>query len=122
MFQLLSLSIVLTLAVAPTAALLCEARCEPAVAASTGCHHEEVSGTSSAVQPYCCEDCGAQAAGVVLFVADDLRHSLSAPPTDLVILTRRYFLIGSTFDPRFGGEPRSQPSLKTHLLPYVLRI
>jgi hypothetical protein len=121
-FRALSLSIVLTLAVAPTAALLCEAGCQPTLAAATGCDDEEVSGTAAAVQPDSCQDCGAQAARLVLLLTDDLRHSLSTPPAGLVISTRGDLLTPSTFDLRFGGNPGRQQSLTNHPVPSVLRI
>ena len=122
MFRPISLSIVLALIVAPNAALLCHARCQPAAVSTSGCHHTESPVASSALQQDTCEDSGPLALGIVSIPTDDLRNGLSAPHTDLVILLPRDLVARSTFDARFDRDPERQRSLTNLPLPAVLRI
>lgn len=122
MFRTFVFSIVLTVAVAPNAALLCRAWCHPQVAAASACHHEEPSTTSSVVANATCDECDQVAPGAAQFLREDVRRSVSNPDVDHAILVPRYRLAQLTIDARSGPEPGRQAPLEHRSLPTALRI
>ena len=125
------LSIVLTLAAGPEAALLCRAWCHPLVAVASACHDEKPFGASSAShhgEPSAgssvagdnpCDNCD-HAVGAAQFIREDLTLNVSAP--DHAILVPRQQLFHSTIDARPGQEPGREGSLEARRLPTTLRI
>ena len=122
-FRALIVSIVLTVAVAPNLALLCDVRCQqPQVATASACHHdEEPSAASSVVQRDTGMDCDTVVPGVAALRPEDLRRSASAPLGGHAISVLRYLPAHSTVDARTGREPIRQWSLDNRPLPTVLR-
>ena len=51
MFRAIAISVLLTLAVGPNAALLCKASCDQQVADAIACHHENTPAASSVTGP-----------------------------------------------------------------------
>lgn len=121
-FRAVVVSIVLTLAVAPSAALLCRAWCHPQVAAASTCHHEQPSATSSVVADATCDECEKVALGAAQFLREEVRRSVSNLDVDHAIVVARYPLAELTSDARPDREPGRQCSLETRPLATILRI
>jgi hypothetical protein len=123
-FRAFIVSIVLTVAVAPNLALLCDVRCQqPQVATAGACHHdEEPSAASSVVQRDTGMDCDTVVPGVAPLRPEDLRRSASAPLGGDAISVLRYLFALSTVDARTGREPAGQWSLDNRPLPTILRM
>jgi len=137
---------VLTLAVAPNAALLCIASCHPQSAASSAphhgkssaassvshhaqpsavtsaSHHGEPSAASSLVWDGTCPYCDNLSLGAVQFLREDVRRSVSALDAVHAILVPRYQFAPLTTDTRPGQEPWREWSLELRPLPTILRI
>ena len=122
MFRAFVLSIVLTLAVAPNAALLCRAWCHPQVAAASACHHENPSTTSSVVADANRDECDRVAVGTAQFLREDVERSVAAAGVDHAIMVPRHQLAHSPIDSRPGQEPGRERSLDERLLLTILRI
>jgi hypothetical protein len=131
-FHAVVLAIVLTLAAAPDAALLCSAWCHPQAAAASASHHGEPSAASSAShhgEPAAgssvagddtCDNCD-NPFGAAEFLREDLRRNVSAPDVDAVLVPGHQ-LAHSTIDARPGQEPGREGSLEARRLPTILRI
>lgn len=135
MFRAFVLSIVLSVAVAPNAALLCIASCHPQPATSSVSHHGEHSAALSASHggetlvassvmggDNTCPNCDNVGLGAVQFLREDVRRSISALDAVQAILVPRYQLAHSTIDARPGREPGREWSLEERSLPTILRI
>ena len=146
MFRAFVLSIVLTLAVAPNAALLCIASCHPQPAASSvshygkpsavssashhgepsatssASHHEAPSAASSMVWDDTCPDCANAGLGAAQFLREEVRRNVSALDVVHAILVPCHQLAHSTIDARPGQEPGREGSLEARRLPTILRI
>ena len=115
-------SIVLTLAVAPNAALLCRAWCDPQVAAASACHHEKSPATSSVVADPTRDECDQSAVRPAQFLREDVRRSVSALDAGDAILVARYQFAPSTTDTRSGQEPWREWRLEKQPLLTALRL
>jgi hypothetical protein len=122
-FRAVVVSIVVTLAAAPNAALLCRAWCHPQVPAASACHHEKPSTASSVVADPTSDECDQVAVGAAQFLREDVRRSVSDPDVDHATLVPPcYQLAQLTIDGRPGREPGRQGPLEQRSLPTVLRI
>ena len=140
-----ALSIVLTLAVGPEAALLCRAWCHPQVASASVCnhglaasganasHHGEPAASSasgnvegsaapSVVWDATCPYCDKGGLVAVPFLREDGRRSVSALDSLQTILVPRYQFVPSTTHSRPQQEPGREWSLEERHLPTVLRV
>jgi len=117
-FRAAALSIVLTLAVGPSASLLCRTWCDPHAAAASGCHQEDPPGSPSAGGDDSCDHQVLSAA----FVPENVRRALSSPDWDHAIPVPRYQLAHSTIDAPPRHEPGREWPLEKRPLPTVLRI
>ena len=145
MLRTVALSIVLTLAVGPEAALLCKVWCHPQVAGAGACNHGLVaaganashhgepaaSGTSgdvegsaapSVVWDDACPYCDRVGLIAVQFLREDGRRSVSALDSLETILVSRYQFAPSTTHSRPQHEPWREWSLEERHLPSVLRV
>ncbi len=145
MFRTVALSIVLTLAVGPEAALLCRAWCHPQVASASACNHGlaaaganashhgepgassasgEVEGAAapSVVWDDICPYCDKGGLVAVPFLREDGRRSVSTLDSLQAILVPRYQLAPSTTRSRPRHEPGREWSLEERHLPSVLRV
>ena len=133
MFRAFVLSIVLTVAVAPNAALLCSAWCHPQAGASSASHHGgpsaasstshlgEPSAASSVAGEDNCDSCD-NSVGAAQFLPENLRRNVSAPDVDHVALVPRHQFAHSTIGARPGQEPGRDRSLEARRRPTILRV
>lgn len=148
-FRAFVLSIVLTLAVAPNAALLCIVWCHPQAAPSSAFHHGESSAASSASHhgehsaassashdgetsatssvmsrdnTCSCPDCDKAGLGAVQFLREDVRRSVSTLDAVHAILVPRYQFAPLTADTRPQHERWREWSLEERPLPTILRV
>lgn len=146
-FRTFVLSIVLTLAVAPNAALLCTVWCHPQPATSSPSHHGECSAASSASYhgersaassalhdgatsatssvmsgDETCPDCDKAGLGAVQFLREDVRRSVSALHAVHAILVPCYQFAFLTADTRPQHERWRECSLEERPLPTILRV
>lgn len=120
MFRAAALSIVLALVVGQgPATLLCTVWCDSQAPATTGCHHEERTGSTSVTGD---EDCSHLAAGVVATLRENLRIRESGPGTDLAVTVPPFAVARPTVDRRPGREPRQECTLDAGPRSAVLRI
>ena len=135
MLRTVALSIVLTLAAGPEAALLCRAWCQPQVAAAgaNASHHGEPAASSasgevegaaapSVVWDDTCPYCDKGGLVAVPFLREDGRRSVSALDSLKTILISRYQFAPSTTHSRPQHEPGREWSLDERHLPFVLRV
>jgi hypothetical protein len=120
-FRAVAFSVVLILAVGPSAALLCGARCHPQAAAASACHDEKPA-ASSAMAARPCDDCNRASLSAVQFLREDVQRSVSALDADHAILVPRYQLARSTSAADSGQEPGRTWWLEKRPLPTALRI
>jgi hypothetical protein len=113
------LSIVLTLAVGPEAALLCRARCHPQAADASACHDEKQVSSSSVGADATCDHV---VLNIAAYLREDVRRGVSAPDTSHTLPVTRYQLAPSTTHPRAGKEPGREWSLEKRTLATALRI
>jgi hypothetical protein len=118
-FQAVVLSIVLTLAVGPNAAVLCNVWCHLHEAAATGCHHQDAATSPRVTGDDHCNDV---AAIVPTFVREDVRPSLSAPDVQHALVGPRLDFIPSSSATRSDHEPGRDWSLEKRPLSTALRI
>ncbi len=124
MFRTVTLSIVLTLAVAQNAALLlCTTRCDSHAVPASAPHHEQSSNhlsTSPTVAGNeCCDDMVVSAAAVV---REDMRRDGSSPGASYAIPVPRYRFTHPTINTRPGEEPGREWSLEQRPISSALRI
>ena len=82
MFRSAALFIVLTLALGPTAGLVCQVSCDRHEVATTGCHQDQsLKSVTVTARDSCCE---ATVSILVAFVREDARRRVSAPATQHV--------------------------------------
>jgi hypothetical protein len=140
-----ALSIVLTLAGAPEAPLLCKAWCHPQVASASACHHGlaaaganasdqgepaassasgdvEGSAAPSVVWDATCPYCDKGGLVAVPFLREDGRRSVSALNSLQAILVPRYQFAPSTTHSRAQHESGRDWSPEGRHLPSVLRV
>ena len=145
MLRTVALSIVLTLAVGPEAALLCRAWCQPQVAGASACNHglaaaganasphgepaasgvsDDIEGSAapSVVWDDICPYCDKGGLVAVPFLREDGRRSVSALDSLKTILISRYQFAPSTTHSRSQHEPGREWSLEERHLPTVLRV
>ena len=124
MFRAIALSVVLTLAVGPNVAMLCNVRCHShrQTAAVSACHHEKPSATSGVIGVHPCADCGNARLSAPQFLREDVQRSVSALDVDHAILVPRYQLARSTSAADSGQEPVRTWWLEKRPLPTALRI
>jgi hypothetical protein len=118
MFRAVVLSIVLTLAANPSAALLCGTWCDPHTAAADGCHHTTLATSVSAAANHTCEDLVVSAT----FVREDVRRGVSGPDPDRAVLVLRYHLAHTTTEERSRHNSGPDWSLEKRPLSTTLRI
>lgn len=118
MFRASALSIVLTLAAGPDAALLCNSWCVQADA-STECHHEAAVTSSIAAAGDCC---GGLVLDVGAFLVKDVRRDASSPDGDHVISGLRHQFAISATNSLPGHDPGRHGSLDKRPLLTILRI
>ena len=119
MFRVVLLSIVLTLAAEPNAALLCRAWCEPHEAATTGCHHE-APGTSPTVTGT--DNCDSVTVGAIAFFGDDARRARSASRSPAAVTIPRFHFTAPPIDGRAGYATGPPLPLEARPLMIALRI
>ena len=117
-FRAAVLSIVLTLAVGPNAALLCRTWCDQQVATASRCHHETSTTSPNVAGDDSCDSSVLSAA----FLREDVRRGVSPPDGDQAIPIPRYQVACSTIDARPGHEPGREWSLEKRPLSTALRI
>jgi hypothetical protein len=119
MFRAVVLSIVLTLAAGPSAALLCRMLCDPQAAATDGCHHTTAAASTSVASQDTCDDRGLSVAG---FVREDVRRCGPAPERHCAVSVPRYHLADATTDDSFREIAWPESSLEKRPLSTNLRI
>lgn len=112
-------SIVLTLAVGPSAGLACSTWCEQKPAAARGHHHEAPAPSPSVPGDGACDD---MALGSSQFLLEDVRRSVSALDTDDAILVPGYLRARSASAADPGQEPARAWWLENRPLSTALRI
>jgi hypothetical protein len=110
---------VLSLAVGPTASLLCRIWCFPQADAATGCHHENSSTTPSVAGEQGCDNVVVAATAVL---REDVRRDVSAQKANQAIPVVRYQLAQLTIDARHGQDSRRVWRLERRPLSSALRI
>lgn len=118
MFRASVLSIVLTLAAGPNAALLCRTWCDPQAAAASGCHQEAPATSPSMAGDDTCDNVLSAAA----FLREDVRGGVASQDADQAVLVPRYHLAYSAIAARPGQEPGCGWSLDHRPLSTALRI
>ena len=115
-FRAALLSIVLTLAVGPTASLLCAVWCHPEAAAAEPCEHRDTPNVTAN------DSCPDIAAVTTAFVREDVRRGVSASDGQTVVLVPPFQFVAPPTAPAFGGEFRQYPPLEARPLVLALRI
>lgn len=119
MFRAALLSIVFSLAVGQSVALLCRTWCDAHVAAASECHHKDSLSTPSVAGNENCENVVAAATAVL---REDVRREVSSQNAHQAIPVPRYQLAQLTIDERRGQEPWREWSLEKRPLSTALRI
>lgn len=114
-----AISIVLALAVGQDGTLLCQAWCDPAIAAASGCHDQSNATDAPSLAGGSCDH---DAPSGAAFVKEDVQRSASAPHADHAIHVPRYQFAPATTGVRPGHEPGHLPSLEKRPLATALRI
>lgn len=100
-FRSVALSIVLTLATSPSAALLCRESCDAAAdlqtVAADGCRH----GQSSATERLAATEACPHLQGVTAIVREDVRRSPSGSDGRAAVFVPRHGLVAPAVDPSF---------------------
>lgn len=123
-FRTVALSVVLAVALAPNATLLCNARCHshPQTPAASACHHEKSSVASSVMGVHTCDNCDNASLGTAQFLREDVQRSVPTLDADHAILVPRYHLARSMSAAEPGQEPGREWWLENRPLPTALRI
>ena len=115
-FRATVLSIVLTLTAGPNVAVLCQAWCDPAQAATAGCHHDH--GNPSAILTRT-DACGNGVFRTAVLVKEDARGGLSSQAMRHPVIDRSPASTGGTHP---GDEPGCAWPLARRPLVTTLRI
>jgi hypothetical protein len=113
------LSIVLTLATGPSAALLCKTWCIPQAVQANGCHHLAPTASTSVSAHDTCDDLGP---GLAPYVREDMRRGVSVPDVAHAIVVPSYQFRPSTINARPCHQPGREWSLEQRPLSTILRI
>lgn len=120
MFRALVLSIVVTLAAAPAAALLCAAQCVSEAPAAGACHEDQSDESTDMIHASAvCGDC--PRVGAVPFLQEHVRDASSLAGVHAV-LAHRYMSVPSSVAARPLLQGRSQWPLEEGALPAILRL
>ncbi len=119
MLRAFILSIVLTLAIGPDGAIVCQTLCAPQADVTNPCDHDATSPLQIAAGDECCDDLMAGGASSP-FPA--MRRDTSLPSGDIAMPVLRDALPGSTTTGHFGYEPGSRQSPAHRPLLTILRI
>jgi hypothetical protein len=118
-FRTFVLSIALTLAVGPSATLLCRVWCDAQAAAASGCRHEKHTRSTGVRAEDTCDRVGVS---VAAFLREDVQRGRSGPNADHVTLIARYQLSHSTIDALPGHDAGRQWPREERPVPTALRI
>ena len=113
------MSIVLTLAVGPSAPLFCKVWCDSQQAAAAGCHHEDGTGSPGVAGDNQCDD---RPVGLVGFVRDDGRRAADALDHQHAVALAPLRFTPPRTEIRSGHDPGQQPLLAARPLTIALRI
>lgn len=119
MLRALILSITLTLAIGPDAAIVCQALCAPQADVTNPCDHDGTSPSQIAAGDECCDGLMAGAANSP-FTA--LGRDASLPSGDAAIPVLSDALARSATTGRLGYEPGRRQSLAHRPFPTILRL
>jgi hypothetical protein len=117
-FRAAVLSIVLTLAVGQSAALLCRVWCDPHQAATTGCHHQGPTTSASVSGDDNCANVVLSAA----FVREDVRREASGPAAWQVVAVPWFRFAPPPTDTRSSYDPGQQVRLEDRPLAIAHRL
>jgi hypothetical protein len=112
--------IVLTLAVGPSASLLCKMRCHPREVATVVCHHHDDRATSSSVTNN--NNTCSVVVDVSAFVREDFRRAVPAPHMQHAIAIRGYQSSPASNEARVMIAAAHERSVETRPLKSSLRI
>ena len=118
-FRAALLSIVLTLAVGPTASLLCAVLCHPDAATAASCEHRDPNSRPSVAAK---EDCPDIAAGTAALVREEVRRGVSTSDGQHAVVVPPFRFTPPPSPPAFGREPGQHPPLEARPLVLALRI
>lgn len=118
-FRAAVLTIVLTLAATPSAALLCRTWCNPHAAAAEGCHQAASTTSTIAAVRDTCED---QGLGAAAFLRANVRRGVSVFQRVHAVAAIRYRLAQTTADERSRQNAWGVWSVKKRPLSTVLRV
>lgn len=113
------LSIVLTLAIGPDTAIVCQALCAPQADVTSRCDHDGASPLQIAAGDECCDALMARATSSPF---TSMRRGTSLPSGDVAIPVPGGALVRSETAGRLGYEPGRRPSPAHRSLPTILRI
>lgn len=119
MLQAAVLSIVLTLATGPSAALLCKTWCTPQAVQANGCHKMAPTASTKVGGHDTCDDLGL---GLAPYIREDMRRGVSVPDVAHAILVAGYQFRPSTINALPCHEPGREWSLEQRPLSTILRI
>lgn len=119
MFRALVLSIALTVAAGPSAAILCRAWCNPPVAPADGCHHAASTASISVAANDTCDD---RALSAAAFVREDVRRGVPSPDGPYALLVPRHHLADTTSDDSRRQNSWPESALEKRPLATNLRI
>lgn len=119
MLRAFTLSIVLTLAIGPDAAILCEALCAGKADVAQPCDHDGPDLPQIAAGLACCDN---MAAGAAPSPFPAMRRDTSLPNGHIAIPVLRNTLVRSDTAEHLGYEPGRRRSLDNRPLPTILRI
>lgn len=119
MLRAIILSIALTLAMGPDAAIVCQALCAPQADVANPCDHDGTSPLQIAAGDDCCDHLMAGGASSQ-FPA--MRRDTSLPSGDLAVPVLRDALARSATTDHLGDEPGRRPSPAHRPLLTILRI
>ena len=116
-FRAALLSIVLTLAVGPTASLLCAVLCHPDAASAASCEHRERT-SSVAAQ----DGCPVIAAPAAVLVREEVRRGMFPSDGQHVVVYPPFRFTPPPNPAAFGREPGQHPPLAARPLALALRL
>lgn len=119
MFRAALVSIVFSLALGQSVAVLCRTWCDAHVAGASECHHKNSSSTPSVAGDEHCDNVVVAATAVL---REDVRRDVSAQVTDQAITVRRYLFAQRTIGARTGEAAWRARSLEKRPLSTALRI
>lgn len=113
------LSIVLTLAIGPDAAIVCQALCAPQADVTSRCDHDGASPLQIAAGDECCDALMARATSSPF---TSMRRGTSLPDGNIAMPVLRDTLVRGQTAESLGYEPGRRPSLVHQPLLTILRI